>query len=53
MPLGLNHGRSQIRDAPAKAIPVDVPSVNQQSTAMLHPVGMIQPEMYKRDLDGT
>ena len=49
----LNHGRSQILDAPAKAIPADVPSVYQQSTAMLHPVGMIQPEMYKRDLNGT
>ena len=46
----LNHGRSQLLDAPAEAIPANVPSVNQQSTAMLHPVVMIQPEMYTRDL---
>ena len=47
---GLNHGRSQILDAPAQAIPANVPSVNQQSTAMLHPVIMIQSAMYTHDL---
>ena len=47
---GLNHGRSQILDAPAQAIPANVPSVNQQSTAMLQPVVMIQSAMYTHDL---